>query len=156
MVYPQKESKQVGDSLAASAQRPLVLIGFSYGADDVIRISRRLEKLDKTVDLLITIDPVTPPRVPANVRSSVNYYQSNGLADALPWLRGVALTSDDPSTPLVNADLRKTRKDLLQPDTSHATIAGHAKLHAEIVRQVVGVVAPARTLGEEKNQKPEE
>lgn len=145
-VFPQSESKAVGESLATSAERPLVLIGFSYGADDVITIARKLAKSDKTVDLLITIDPVTPSRVPANVRLCVNYYQSNGLADAFPWLRGVPLKTDDPLTPLDNFDLRKNRTDLLQSDTSHATIAGHKKLHEEIVWRTVGVVSPAGTL----------
>jgi hypothetical protein len=76
----------------------------------------------------------------------VNYYQSNGATRRVPWLRGIPLLKDDPSTPLDNFDLRKIRTDLLQPDTSHGTIASHRKLHDEIVRRTVGVMTPARTL----------
>ena len=61
---------------------PLILVGHSYGADDVVRISRELGRDNIKVDLLITLDPVTPPNVPANVRTCVNLYQSNGIADA--------------------------------------------------------------------------
>ena len=46
---------------------PLVLIGFSYGADDAIETARQLQTANIPVDLLITIDPVTPPPVPPNV-----------------------------------------------------------------------------------------
>jgi hypothetical protein len=145
-VYAQADSKSAGDALLAETPHPLVLIGFSYGADDVVRISRRLMKANKTVDLLVAIDPVTPPKVPANVARCVNYYQSNGARDVFPWLRGIPLSKDDPDTPLYNFDLRKDRTDLLQPDTSHATIASHQKLHDEIVARTVGVVRPARTL----------
>jgi thioesterase domain-containing protein len=56
-VYAQADGKLAGDALLADAPRPLVLIGFSYGADDAVRISRRLKKANKPVDLLITIDP---------------------------------------------------------------------------------------------------
>src|SRR5687767_8719344 len=38
---------------------PLVLIGHSYGADDVVRIARELDKANVPVDLLVTLDPVT-------------------------------------------------------------------------------------------------
>ncbi|HEV7301858.1 MAG TPA: hypothetical protein VGN72_21155 [Tepidisphaeraceae bacterium] len=151
VVLPQKNSGELGEALLGrDGSQPLVLVGFSYGADDVIRIARRMAKVGKPVDLLITIDPVTPPRLPANVRACVNYYQSNGVADALPWLRGVRLSADRGAVAPINHNLRNDRKDLLQPDTSHATIAGHAKLHDEIVQRVVGVVAPVSTLSGSK------
>jgi pimeloyl-ACP methyl ester carboxylesterase len=147
MVLPQSASGALGDALLARrTDAPLVLIGFSYGADDVLRIARRLSKAKRRVDLLITIDPVTPPRVPANVGACVNYYQSNGAMDLFPWLRGVPLTADREAAAPTNFNLRKHRRDLLQPNTSHATIASHAGLQGEIVQRVVGVVAPAGTL----------
>ena len=151
VVLPQSDSGKLGKSLVGrSRSRPLVLIGFSYGANDVIRIARRMAKTGLRVDLLITIDPVTPPRVPANVEACANYYQSNGPADLLPWLRGVPVSCDKNAATPTNFNLRTHRKDLLQADTSHATIAGHEKLHVEIVQRVVGVLAPAGTLSGSK------
>src|SRR5579863_2616309 len=70
---------------------PLVLIGFSYGADDAIQVARHLNTTHQSVDLLVTIDPVTPPPVPANVKACYNYFQTNGVWDIFPWLRGVPL-----------------------------------------------------------------
>jgi pimeloyl-ACP methyl ester carboxylesterase len=115
--------------------RPLVLVGFSYGADDVLRIAQRLQEDSIAVDLVITIDPVTPPTVPTNVRACYNYFQTNGVWDIFPWLRGVRLKASLAGQ-LMNVDIRRDRPDLLEPDTSHATIAANSKLHREIVKQV--------------------
>lgn len=120
------------------APRPLVLIGFSYGADDVLRIAEKLYRDSIPIDLLITIDPVTPPQVPGNVRACYNYYQTNGIWDLFPWLRGIPLSAWHPGQ-LTNVDIRRERPDLLEPGTSHATIAGNPKLHREIVERVMGV-----------------
>jgi pimeloyl-ACP methyl ester carboxylesterase len=149
VVLPQALSGRLADALVTAPLRtkPLVLIGFSYGADDAIRVAHRLAGKGRTVDLLVTIDPVTPWRVPANVKRCVNYYQSNGVADVMPWLRGVPLQpEDDTLTSLTNFNLRGNRTDLLEPGTSHATIAGNRKMHVEIVNQTVGVVPAIATL----------
>jgi pimeloyl-ACP methyl ester carboxylesterase len=141
------DHQKVGDALLRSTPSPLVLIGFSYGADDAVGLAQRLDRAGKRVDLLITIDPVTPPAVPDNIVACVNYYQSNGIDDLFPWLRGIPLHAA-PGTAkerIVNFDLRTNRRDLLQPDTSHATIAAHEKLHQEIVARVIETV-PADTL----------
>jgi pimeloyl-ACP methyl ester carboxylesterase len=126
------DRKQRSDSPA----RPLVLIGFSYGADDVLRIAQDLGRDGIDVDLLITIDPVTPPPVPGNVRRCYNYFQSNGIWDLFPWLRGIPLRTSRPGQ-LINVDLRRDRRDLLEPNTSHATIAANPKLQREIVARVI-------------------
>ncbi len=129
--------EQWGDLADALLARPvagrLVLIGFSYGADDVILIARRLSAHGRPVDLLVTIDPVTPAAVPPNVRRCVNFYQPNGIWDAFPFLRGVPLTAD--ALPPQNVDVR-ARPDLVEPDTSHATIAANEKVHRAILALV--------------------
>jgi pimeloyl-ACP methyl ester carboxylesterase len=122
-------------ALAASTdpQKPIILIGFSYGADDVISISRALAEKHIPIDLLITLDPVTPAAVPANVRRCVNFYESNGVWDLFPWLRGIPLHREngDPAA-LENIDIRN-RPDLVEPDTRHATIAANPKVHGAII-----------------------
>lgn len=140
-VYRESQWQALGEAIerrqrSNSAARPLVLIGFSYGADDVLRIAQKLDRDAIPVDLLITIDPVTPPAVPDNVRRCYNYFQSNGFWDVFPWLRGIPLNASSPRQ-LVNIDIRRDRTDLLEPNTSHATIAGNPKLQGEIVRRVV-------------------
>ena len=123
--FREEQWGDIADGLKNHHQQPLVLIGFSYGADDVILIARRLNEIHAPVDLLITIDPVTPAEIPANVKTCVNFYEPNGFWDIFPWLRGIPLSSGE------NINVR-ARPDLVEPDTSHATIAGNEKIHMAI------------------------
>jgi hypothetical protein len=121
---------------------PLVLVGHSYGADDVIAIAREVEKANVTVDLLITLDATSPPPVPANVRHCYNLYQTN-LLDALPVMRGVALRADpDFKGELDNVDIRATRKDLVDSDLNHFTIEKKDKIHQDAIKQILAVCPP--------------
>jgi pimeloyl-ACP methyl ester carboxylesterase len=125
---------------------PLVLVGHSYGADDVLRIARKLDEANIKVDLLITLDPVTPPKVPKNIGYCYNLYQSNGVFDAMPWLRGIPLEQEK-SIPgqLANVNIRKDRTDLLEPGTDHFNIEKKAKIHQEVIAQVLAVCPPRQT-----------
>lgn len=132
-VFPENQWRAVADALGRSVdRRPLVLVGFSYGADDVISIARSLHR---PVQLLITIDPVTPAAVPANVSRCVNFYQPNGVWDAFPWLRGIPLHGDEGAPPLLNVNVR-ARPSLNAPNLSHATIAANRKIHAAIEGEI--------------------
>ena len=125
---------------------PLVLIGHSYGADDVIRIARELDKANVPVDLLVTLDPVTPPPVPKNVRHALNIYQSNGAWDALPFLRGVPVKRDRGFVGrLDNFDIKKDRRDLLEPGTDHFNIEKKNAVHEEVVGHVLMTCPPRQT-----------
>jgi pimeloyl-ACP methyl ester carboxylesterase len=123
---------------------PLILIGHSFGADDTLRVSRDLAEAGISVDLVITLDPVTPPEVPANVKRAYDLYQSNGAWDKLPLFRGVPLKLADGSHGLVqNVDVRKDRTDLLEPGTDHFNIEKKGKIHDEVLRQVL-ITCPPR------------
>jgi hypothetical protein len=76
----------------------------------------------------------------------VNFYQSNGPWDALPWLRGIPLQREPYGTtlPLENINIRN-RADLYEPDTSHATIAANEKVHQAIIDLTLELNAPAAT-----------
>jgi hypothetical protein len=133
------------DQANIPAGEPFVLIGFSYGADDAIEISRVLRR---PVDLLIAIDPVTPPSVPGNVKLCYDFYETNGVWDVFPWLRGIPLKAEEPGE-LVNVDLRAERRDLVEEATSHSTIAADEKLHGEIVENVIRVCPVREHIGRE-------
>jgi hypothetical protein len=145
-VFQQLQWRQLADVIAKryrehDAREPLILIGHSYGADGVIGVARRLERQNIPVDLIITLDPVTPDAVPPNVRTCINLYQSNGPWDHLPFLRGIRLEKqpDAVATQLVNADLRVDRRDLLEPGVSHFNIEKQPRVHAEVVRTVLRI-----------------
>jgi pimeloyl-ACP methyl ester carboxylesterase len=129
--FREDQWRDVAIELRQHSHPPLILVGFSYGADDVILIARQLNNAHEPVDLLITIDPVTPASIPANVKQAVNFYEPNGIWDIFPWLRGIPANAD-PGATVQNIDIR-IRQDLNEPDISHATIAANPKIHAAIV-----------------------
>jgi pimeloyl-ACP methyl ester carboxylesterase len=142
-------------STATADAEPLVLIGHSYGADDAIRIARQLEKADIPVDLLVTLDPVTPPPVPGNVRRALNIYQSNGAWDSLPFLRGVPVRTDAGfSGRLENMNIRVDRRDLLEPRTSHFNIEKKGKVQEEVVGNVLMACPPRSTWLASRGNRP--
>ncbi len=124
---------------------PIVIVGHSYGVDHGIRIARELAKSNIKVDLLVFIDPVTPPRVPGNVVRTVNYYQSRGWTDNLPWWRGIPLEKEPGAAgSLQNVNIATDRRDLLEAHTNHSNIDENVKLHREIM-QLVSKECPVRS-----------
>src|SRR5688572_18948014 len=121
---------------------PLVLVGHSYGADDVVNIARELDVANVPVDLLVTIDPTTPPAVPKNVRVAYNLYQPGAL-DVLPMLRGIPLRAE-PGFPgkLHNVNIRADRPDLLEGSVSHFNIEKKDPIHREAIKQILAVCPP--------------
>ncbi len=140
-VFQEDQWQQVTDVIIEKYRNnpdhePLVLIGHSYGADDVVRMARRLAEHNMTVDLVITLDPTTPPQVPTNVRLCYNIYQPGAL-DVLPFFRGVPLEPQFPDQKnLANVNIRAERRDLLDSDTDHFNIEKNEKIHAEVIKKV--------------------
>ncbi|MDB5323762.1 MAG: hypothetical protein JWN40_5393 [Phycisphaerales bacterium] len=121
---------------------PLILVGHSYGADDIVSIARELDKEKLPVDLLVTIDATTPPLVPANVRRCYNLYQTGAL-DALPFIRGIPLKADpDFKGKLDNVNIRVDRTDLLDGDVNHFNIEKKDKIHQEAIKQILAICPP--------------
>lgn len=135
--------RELADTLAArhrpgGSRIPLVLIGHSLGANDIISMAARLGQMGVAVDLLIPIDATAPPPVPGNVRRVVNYLQSsNGFGT-------VVVGGPDFRGRLVNADASGNRRDLATSDLGHTTIDKNDRIHHEIVRLVEGLSGAVR------------
>jgi len=116
---------------------PLVLVGHSWGADDQIRVAQYLKRAGITVDLLVLIDPVTPPPVPTNVKRVYCVYKSHPATDAIPLWRGVPATVADPRlTPLVNIDLRTDYVGFDTSDITHVNIEKSEIVHDMVMREI--------------------
>jgi pimeloyl-ACP methyl ester carboxylesterase len=145
-VYREEQWRELAEAIDAryqptSAHEPLVLIGFSYGADDVLKTALQLDHRGIVCDAVITIDPVTPPKVPGNVRVCYNFFQTNRIWDLFPWFRGVPLESEQPGN-LMNINLRKDHPELLEPNTGHTNIAANPRIHRAIIDRVLMICTP--------------
>ena len=158
LVYRENQWRDLAKALiekytGAKDPEPLILIGHSYGADDVVLIARELDKHDITVDLIVTLDPTTPPTVPTNVKHVVNLYQTS-LLDSMPFMRGVPLKADKGfAGKLENINIR-TREELLDPDVNHFNIEKKDKIHQEAIRRVLAICPPREQWAAMRNLGP--
>jgi hypothetical protein len=105
---------------------PLILVGHSYGADDQIRVARYLGHHGYKVMLLLLLDPVTPPRIPINVRQCFVIYKSHPLTDWLPFLRGVPVNAVNPRiTHVTNLNVRDMPVPFHQAGIDHINISAN-------------------------------
>jgi pimeloyl-ACP methyl ester carboxylesterase len=103
---------------------PLILVGHSIGADDQVRVAKRLGEGNVPVDLLILVDPTVPPPIPPNVRHCVNIFKSHPGIDTVPAFRGVRVRAADPARTLVeNINLRTTEVEFDTRVINHFNIA---------------------------------
>jgi hypothetical protein len=83
----------IAEHRAGRLQGPIILVGHSRGARNVVETARELEKAGITVDLMVCLDVCLPPKVPGNVRQALNVYMSQPRfypADTLKPAPGVA------------------------------------------------------------------
>jgi hypothetical protein len=122
----QNEVAEILRERASGQTGPLVLVGHSQGANNVIDMARALETSHVTVDLLITLSPFMQNRVPLNVAKAINYYQAPGWGQPLeaePGFHGK----------LINVNLAD------DPTISHIGIDKSTKIQTEIVREIAAV-----------------
>ena len=122
----QNEVAEILHERAAGRTGPLILVGHSQGANNVIDMARALEPSHVTVDLLITLSPFMQNRVPLNVAKAINYFQAPGWGQPLeaePGFRGK----------LINVNLAN------DPTISHIGIDKSTKIQTEIVREIAAV-----------------
>ena len=122
----QNEVAEILRERAAGRTGPLILVGHSQGANNVIDMARELDPSHVTVDLLITLSPFMQNRVPLNVAKAINYFQAPGWGQPLeaePGFRGK----------LINVNLAN------DPTISHIGIDKSTKIQTEIVREIAAV-----------------
>jgi hypothetical protein len=126
---------KIASDRAAGKTGPLVLVGHSQGANNVIEMARELEKKKIPVDLLVTLAPFMQDPVPGNVVRALNYYQAGG------W--GAPLAGDAGFRGRIsNVDMGG------EIGTFHINIDKSAKVQADIAREIIALSrarpAPAR------------
>ncbi len=111
---------------AAGKVAPIVLVGHSQGANNVIDMARELAKHNVQVDLLVTLAPFLQEPVPANVLRAMNFYQSPGWGAPLTTAEGF-------HGKLLNIDVSNDWT------ITHISIDKSEKIHARIAREVLAL-----------------
>jgi len=111
---------------------PLVLIGHSFGADDVVKIANVVAKDGVRVDLAITLDPMVRPPAGNNIQWCVDIYQ---FSSPLPIKDGGPVRMD-------NFNVRKNRTDLWVFNTNHINLPNNVKVQQEVIKEILQVCQP--------------
>jgi hypothetical protein len=109
----------------AGATAPLVLVGHSQGANNIIDIARSLEAHKIPVTLLVTLAPYMQNPIPGNVVRAINYYQSPG------W--------GAPIAPEPRFHGKIVNINVADWSVSHVNIDKSPKIQAEIVREIAAL-----------------
>jgi hypothetical protein len=126
-LYWEKAVQEIVREHAGGATGPLVLIGHSQGANNIIDMARSLDAHKIPVDLLVTLAPLLQNPVPANVNRAVNYYQSPGWGAPIAADRGF-------HGKLSNVNVADDWTIL------HISIDKSARIHQDILREIDAVV----------------
>jgi predicted alpha/beta hydrolase family esterase len=124
---------------------PLILVGHSIGADDQVRVAKRLDQGNISVDLLILIDPTDPPTIPSNVRRCTNIFKSQPMVDYVPVFRGVKVHAADPTkTRIENIDLRLTGAEFDTNMINHFNIAKIEGVQDMVLAEIAKACPPKK------------
>lgn len=124
---------------------PLILVGHSIGADDQVRVAKRLNQGNIPVDLLILIDATVPPVIPPNVRHCVNIFKSHPGLDTVPAFRGVKVYAADPTRTLVeNINLRTTNVGFDTRMINHFNIAKIKGVQDMVLSEIAKACPPKK------------
>jgi len=110
---------------AAGRPGPLVLIGHSQGANNVIEMAQELEKKKIPVDLLVTLAPYLQDPVPGNVVRALNYYQAGGWGAPLAGDKGFRgkISNIDMQGDLISTHVNIDKNDRVQADINREVTA---------------------------------
>jgi hypothetical protein len=126
----------IAEKHAGRINEPLVLVGHSWGADDQIRVAEALGEAGIPVDLVVTIDPVTPPVMPSNVKRAFNVYMSHPATDWFPFWRGVEVDPAATTVPVTNIDLRTAKLSFEPGYVHHVNVEKLDGVHALCIEEI--------------------
>src|SRR4029077_8031038 len=119
---------------------PLVLVGYRRGANDALRLARRLQQSDIVVNKVVLLETAANDSVPANVESCLNVYQSSSAEDWLPAFRGLPVTVESANTQLTNYNLRFHDEGVARADLNHFTVCKNYSVLGMVTDHVRGAL----------------
>lgn len=126
---PQSLAQSIADLYRSSrTERPVILVGHSFGADEAINTAAQLQKLKIPVALVVTFDPTIHGPLTGNVHRAINFY-SGGKA-----IWGKVEPARDFKGRLLNVDTAKGKNAI--PGIDHFNIEKNEKLHQWAIREI--------------------
>jgi pimeloyl-ACP methyl ester carboxylesterase len=101
----------------------IAIVGHSLGASAGVGMAEQLAQAGVKVALVVTVDPVTPTAVPANVHTLKNFYFSDGVGQTVRRANNFRGS-------LQNIDMKA------DPGEGHISLANSARLHREVLGYV--------------------
>ena len=130
-VYSTNQWPSAAQRIAAQYSRGhkviVVLVGHSLGGNAIFDAAYELDQRNVPIELLVSFDATNPRPVPKNVLHVVNFFQQNGFGKQVT-------AAADFKGQLSNVDLTA------ETGLSHTTIDKSPRLHAMVMRKIVGVV----------------
>ncbi|KTD31273.1 hypothetical protein [Legionella maceachernii] len=115
---------------------PIILAGHSLGANEQIKVAKNLAKANIPVDLLITIDAVSPLEVPPNVKHVLNIYKPSFV----PMFSGLRVKAMDPTrTKIENINVTTLKKVAV----NHFTIDKDEEIQNLMINRSLAAISDA-------------
>jgi hypothetical protein len=153
VAYPDAEraiaERIVGGRNQGRLTGPLIIVGYSAGANAALSLSDRLGARGIEVDTLVLVEATESRRVPMNVHSCLNIYKSQPWGEYVPILAGQPLEAAGPTTDLVNYDVREYNDGRFDWE-NHLTLAANPHVQDLIIDEVVEAIHPASKSDETK------
>jgi thioesterase domain-containing protein len=139
------EVNRTADRIAAARRSgvqtgPVVLVGYGRGANDALRLARRLQQSDIVVTKLVLLETPANDSVPSNVESCLNVYQSSTAEDWLPAFRGLPVTVESVGTQLTNYNLRFHDEGVARADLNHFTVCRNYSVLGMVAEHVTAAL----------------
>jgi hypothetical protein len=122
-------------------QEPIVIVGYSLGANDAIKLCRMLDDAGIPVASLVLIECPYHDTIPPNVARCLNIYCSHPLTDWIPMFRGLPLRPESCGTELENLDVRCDELCCAPWTHCHMTICASHDVHDVVTDEINAAVS---------------
>lgn len=131
--------------LQGDLHRPLILVGHSYGADNAIRLARKLGRWNIDVELLVLLDATSPPPLPSNVARCLHVYRPTVVGNLFPFLfagNPVDAEEGNNRTEIVNKIVSRENFGAAAARIDHLNLDASVAVHDLVLKEILRVCPP--------------
>ena len=128
--------------LRGDLQEPLILVGHSYGADNAVRLARKLGGWNIDVELLVLLDATSPPPLPSNVARCLHVYRPTTVGNLFPFLfagNPVDAEEGNHRTEIVNKIVSREDFGEAAARIDHFSIDASVAVHDLVLKEILRI-----------------